>query len=74
MIFYQKNQQRNIIINIIYRRRTCVACGNAFNICDINRDGYVMEPLNPKKEGICDACGGKLTIRDDDKKEVIYIV
>ena len=29
-----------------------------------------MEPLNPKKEGICDACGGKLVIRDDDKKEV----
>lgn len=33
-----------------------------------------MEPLNPKKEGICDACGGKLTVRDDDKKEVIYII
>lgn len=33
-----------------------------------------MEPLNPKKEGICDACGGKLTIRDDDKKEVIYFI
>jgi len=25
-----------------------------------------MEPLNPKKEGTCDACGGKLTIREDD--------
>lgn len=29
-----------------------------------------MEPLNPKVEGVCDACGGKLTIRDDDKKDV----
>lgn len=32
-----------------------------------------MEPLNPKKEGICDACGGKLTIREDDTAKVLYI-
>lgn len=37
---------------------------------NINRDGYVMSPLNPKKEGICDYCGGKLIIRPDDTKEV----
>ena len=31
-----------------------------------------MEPLNPKVDGVCDQCGGKLVIRDDDKKEVFY--
>jgi len=30
-----------------------------------------MDPLLPKKEGICDACGHELTIRDDDKEFVI---
>ena len=30
-----------------------------------------MEPLPTKKEGVCDACGGKIGLRDDDKAEVI---
>ncbi len=43
-------------------RRTCNDCGNTYNICSINRDGYEMEPLSPKKEGICDKCGGNIII------------
>ena len=45
---------RNIYNLTNYSRRTCIGCGNSYNICDINRDGYVMEPLNPKVEGVCD--------------------
>lgn len=30
-----------------------------------------MDPLNPKKEGICDKCGGNLVIRSDDTVETI---
>lgn len=30
-----------------------------------------MDPLLPKKEGICDNCGHKLVIRDDDTEKVI---
>ena len=30
-----------------------------------------MEPLLPKKEGICDQCNGELVTRPDDTKEVI---
>lgn len=33
-----------------------------------------MTPLNPKKEGICDVCGGKLIIRPDDTKEVDELI
>lgn len=36
-----------------------------------SRDGYSMEPMLPKKEGICDYCGDKLIIRQDDRQEVI---
>lgn len=42
-------------------RRTCVICGRVYHV-----------ELNPPKvEGVCDVDGGELTIRDDDKPEVI---
>ena len=50
--------------NIIERmsgRRACVGCGATNNI-----------KYNPTKvEGICDACGEKLILRDDDKPETV---
>ena len=30
-----------------------------------------MDPLLPKKEGICDSCGHELVIRADDTEKVI---
>jgi adenylate kinase len=30
-----------------------------------------MDPLLPKKDGICDVCGGSLVIRADDTEKVI---
>lgn len=42
-------------------RRACVACGGTFHI--------KYNP--PKTEGICDLCGGKLTVRDDDMPETV---
>ncbi len=42
-----------------------------YNICNVDRDGYKMEPLPPKVEGKCDACGNILEIRKDDTEEVI---
>jgi adenylate kinase len=42
-------------------RRTCVKEGHIFHI--------EFDP--PKNEGICDICGARLEIREDDKPEVI---
>lgn len=42
-------------------RRVCLQCGAVYNI--INN--------KPKVDGICDACGSPLIIREDDKPEVI---
>lgn len=42
-------------------RRTCKACGQMYNI-------YFNAP---KKEGVCDKCGGELFQRDDDKEDTI---
>jgi adenylate kinase len=42
-------------------RRTCRKCGHNFHI--------VFD--KPKKEGVCDHCGGEVYTRDDDKPEAI---
>ena len=50
--------------NIIRRmagRRACSSCGATYHI----------EHIPPKKEGICDACGEPLVLRDDDKPETV---
>ena len=49
------------IINRMSGRRACVACGGTYHIA--------YAPT--KKEGICDACGGELVLRDDDKPETV---
>ena len=50
--------------NIVRRmsgRRACLNCGATYHI----------EHIPPRKEGICDACGSELVLRDDDKEETV---
>ena len=49
------------IINRMSGRRACVGCGATYHI--------VYNPT--KTEGICDVCGEKLILRDDDKPETV---
>ena len=49
------------IINRMSGRRACVACGATYHI--------VYIPT--KVEGVCDRCGEKLILRDDDKPETV---
>ena len=51
----------DIIITRLSNRLICSKCGAIYNLLT----------LKPKKEGICDKCGGKLYRREDDKPEVI---
>ena len=50
-----------VIIRRLSGRRVCGQCGKNFH----------MTNFKPKVEGICDACGGKLVQRPDDKEETI---
>ncbi len=50
-----------VIVNRMSGRRTCKNCSQTFHI--------VSNP--PKQEGICDFCGGELTIRKDDAPETV---
>lgn len=49
------------IVSRMSGRRACINCGGTYHI-----------KFNPtKKDGICDACGGELVLRDDDKPETV---
>lgn len=50
--------------NIVTRmsgRRACITCGAT----------YHLKFAPPRREGICDVCGAKLVLRDDDKPETV---
>ncbi len=49
------------IINRLSGRRVCEECGRPYHLVN----------LKPKKEGVCDACGGTLVQRKDDHIDTI---
>ena len=49
------------IVERMAGRRVCTACGAPYHV----------KNMPPKVEGGCDACGGKLEARADDKPEVV---
>ncbi len=50
-----------LVLQRLGGRRLCPACGQ----------GYHIESLPPKQEGLCDTCGGTLVTRADDAPETI---
>jgi len=50
-----------VVIERMGKRRICTQCGQTYNL--------VSQP--PKKEGVCDKCGGRLAMRVDDQPESI---
>ncbi len=51
----------NVAVERMMSRYICNVCNNVYN--------YKTNP--PKREGICDVCGGKLKKREDDNEETI---
>ena len=52
---------RDEVIRRLSSRRVCRDCGKIYNLL------Y----NSPKNEGVCDACGGNLFQREDDRRDVI---
>jgi adenylate kinase len=50
-----------LLLGRLAGRRVCKSCGAVYHI----------ENKPPKKDGICDVCGGEVIQRPDDKEEVI---
>lgn len=55
------NVPRDVILDRLTTRRTCVDCGAIYNV----------KSNPPKAEGVCDACGGAVVQRDDETEEAI---
>ncbi|MEM0214442.1 MAG: adenylate kinase [Archaeoglobaceae archaeon] len=55
------NVSEDEIVKRIVNRRICRKCGAIYHL--------IYDP--PKKNGVCDKCGGELYQRDDDKEEVV---
>jgi adenylate kinase len=51
-----------LIVDRLAGRRTCKQCGALYHLA--------FTP--PKKEGVCDRCGGELYQRNDDREETIH--
>lgn len=49
------------IVERMAGRRVCTGCGTPFHVTG----------RPPQKEGVCDACGGQLELRADDKPDVV---
>ena len=49
------------VVRRLTARRVCEECSRNYNLLT----------MAPKREGVCDACGGRLVQRDDDRPEVI---
>jgi adenylate kinase len=49
------------VVRRLSGRRTCEKDGHVFHV--------EFDP--PKEEGVCDVCGSRLVVRDDDKPEVV---
>ncbi|RMG31249.1 MAG: adenylate kinase [Gammaproteobacteria bacterium] len=52
---------REVILERLTTRRTCVQCGEIYNV----------KSKPPKVEGVCDKCGGQVVQRDDETEEAI---
>jgi adenylate kinase len=54
--------EREVLMKRLTGRRMCRSC---------DKGNFNIYTLKPKKEGVCDFCGGELYQRDDDREEVI---
>lgn len=52
---------KKLLMNRLTGRRVCKSCGAVYHV----------ETKPPKKDGVCDVCGGQVIQRPDDKEDVI---
>jgi len=66
------DMERNLLVEKIAGRRICPVSGETYNVFEIKKDGYDMDPLLPTKDPArCDKSGELLVQRDDDRPEVV---
>eukprot|EP01059_Diplonema_ambulator_P013662 TRINITY_DN2420_c0_g1_i2.p1 TRINITY_DN2420_c0_g1~~TRINITY_DN2420_c0_g1_i2.p1 ORF type:complete len:246 (+),score=96.73 TRINITY_DN2420_c0_g1_i2:51-788(+) len=66
-------QPFDVIENKISGRRSCSECGEGYNLSTVKMGTITMDPLLPKKHGVCDACEQPMQLlqRKDDHIDVV---
>jgi adenylate kinase len=65
----EQGQQLDAVINFEVGYDTLIERLTGRRVCKSCGAGYHVKNMPPKKEGVCDRCGGELEQRKDDTKE-----
>jgi len=67
----EKGIQLDIVLNIEVKQDTLIERFTGRRVCEQCGATYNIKSSPPKEPGLCDKCGGRLIIRDDDKPETV---
>lgn len=65
------NRPINFVINLVVPQSILVDRISGRRVCKICGAPYHIKNQRPKKEGVCDLCGGELIQRKDDNEETL---
>lgn len=67
----ETNSALNLVVNLEASSRILIERLSGRRVCRRCQAVFHIKNLPPKKEGVCDHCGGKLYQRRDDKEEIV---
>ena len=67
----QKNKKLDLVLYFSTSEKVSVERLSGRRVCRKCGSNYHVKNMPPKKEGVCDACGGELYQRPDDKEETV---
>lgn len=65
------DKKMNIVINLIVPKQTLIERLTGRRVCKSCGASYHVTNIPPKKDGVCDKCGGELMQRADDNLETV---
>lgn len=70
-VLLEMNAKLDLVINIDTDKEVLIKRITGRRVCKDCQAVYHIKTLKPKKDGICDRCGGSLYLRKDDSEEII---
>lgn len=67
----ESNQKMDIVINLKVEKKALIKRLTGRRVCKDCGASYHIVNIPPKKEGVCDICGGELIQRKDDNIETV---
>lgn len=70
--FLMKHYELKRVFYLELTEATAISRISARRVCQNCQTNYNLNTQQPKADGICDECGGKLVIRQDDQPDAIH--